>query len=303
MATKFLRHKFFLRFAFVLLCLLLSTATVFVPVDRAVAGSHGGSHGTMTLAVHPFLSSREVIKRFRPLAQYIGGKLDRKVVVKVGKDYDEHIRFIGENRVDIAFLGPASFIMMLEKYGNKPLLARFEIKGKPFFQGKIIVRDQSPIHTLQDLENKRFAFGDPASTMSHIVPHYMLRQAGVKADRLQSHAFLGSHNNVAFAVLSGDYDAGAVKEAVFYKFAAKGLRALASTPKISEHLFVASGDLSPAVVKKLQTILSQLHKDKEGRAAMAAIKKSMTKMVPVKLADYDNLRVILKDMEGVGPSR
>jgi phosphonate transport system substrate-binding protein len=282
---------------------LIGVAIFLVPVDRATARSFGDSSGSLTLAVHPFVSPREVIKRFRPLAEYISRKLDRKVSVRVGKDYSEHIQFIGENRVDIAFLGPAPYILMLEKYGNKPMIARFEIKGKPFFQGKIIVRDSSPIKTLADLKGRRFAFGDPASTMSHIVPRYMLRQAGVKADVLQSHAFLGSHNNVAFGVLSGDYDAGAVKEGVFYKFQAKGLRALASTPKISEHLFVARSDLSKTLVKKIQKILFQLHKDKEGRAAMVAIKNSMTRMVPVKLSEYDNLRVIFKDMVGVGPSQ
>jgi hypothetical protein len=43
----------------------------------------------------------------------------------------------------------------------------------------IIARNDSNIRTLADLAGKRFAFGDPNSTMSHFVPRTVLAGAGL----------------------------------------------------------------------------------------------------------------------------
>src|SRR3989344_3957961 len=170
---------------------------------------------TLTLTVHPYLPVKEIITRFTPLADYLGKEIGRPVSVRVGSDYQEHIVYVGKDEADIAFMGPASYLMVVAKYGKKPLLARLETDGNPLFRGYFIVRQDSPLKTLAGLKGKRMAFGDRDSTMSHLVPQYMLEKAGVPLDKLAKYKFLGSHNNVVLAVLSGDFDAGAVKDEDF----------------------------------------------------------------------------------------
>jgi len=194
-------------------------------------------------------------------------------------------------------MGPASYVKMANDFSNKPLLARLEIKGNPWFQGNIIARKDSGITSLTDLKGKHIAYGDPSSTMSYIVPHYMLHKAGIYNDPFTKHQFLYSHSNVALGVLSGDFDAGAVKPAVFRKYEAEGLQIIAKTPKISEHLFVARNDLPELQIEKLRNAMLNIKSSNNGMVALRSIKKSITGLVKVTNSDYENLREIILEVQ------
>ena len=254
----------------------------------------------LVLGVHPYKTPSKLIKAFTPLARYISQEINKPIKVYISKDYQTHIDNIGSKKINIAYLGPASYIKLTRQYGKKPILARLEINGKPTFQGKIIVRQDSPFKTLADLKNKFFAFGDPNSTMSHLVPRFMLSEAGIKIPGMLKYKFLGSHDNVALGVLTGDYDAGAVKEAVYYKYEKRGLRELANTPALSEHLFVTCGQVPAKLQNKISSILLKLDKSEYGRAILKNIKSSMTGMRRAKDSDYDNLRLILDSLSKQG---
>jgi phosphonate transport system substrate-binding protein len=124
-----------------------------------------------------------------------------------------------------------------------------------------------------------------------------MKQAGVGIDRLAGYSFLKNHDNVALAVLIGEFDAGAVKEETFQKFAPKGARALVMTPPIPEHLFVTSSRQTPDTVEALRAALLGIVRKPEGLRALRSIKDSGTNLVPVDDRDYDLLRKILKESD------
>jgi phosphonate transport system substrate-binding protein len=254
----------------------------------------------IVMAIHPYLPFQELQQRYQPLADYLTESLDKQVIVRVGRDYGEHIAHIGTDRVDIAYLGPATYVHLVEKYGKKPLLARLEINGKPVFRGYLVTRTNSDVVDLDSLRGKRFAFGDPASTMSHLVPRYLMLEAGLDASDLLDYQFLGSHENVALAVLSGIFDAGAVKEEVLESYKNKGLRAFTESPPFSEHLFVASSKVAPDMVQTMRNAMYRLSETKGGHEILNGIKQGVTGLVPVDDADYDNLRVVLKELSEHG---
>lgn len=258
------------------------------------------SEQSLILGIHPYLTATELIDRFTPLAEYLGRKIGQPVTISISKDYKSHIDNIGNDKVDIAFMGPASYVKMVNLYGEKPLLARLEINNKPRFQGIIVVRDKSELRNLKDLAGKRFAFGDPESTMSHLVPRYMLLNAGIDIDKLSGHAFLSNHNDVALGVLIGDFDAGAVKEDVFHKYEKRGLRLLQRSQEISEHLFVARKGLKGYEIEALRKALYELKDDQEGTVIMSRMRTSLTGLVPVINRDYENLRVMIQKLEEKG---
>ena len=260
----------------------------------------GAADEKITICVHPYSSATKLYEAFTPLAQYLAGKIEQPVDIHISTDYQSHIDSMGKGKYGIGYLGPASYIKMVEMYGKKRLLARQAINGEPVFRGKIIVRKDSSINTLADLVGKRFAFGDPNSTMSHLVPRYMLLKAGVKDTDLAEIKFLGNHTNVALGVLAGEFDAGAVKEATFYKYENRGLRTLATTPALSEHLFVASDQLSDELVEKIRQALLEAHQTKQGLDALNAIKSGISALVPAQDSDYDNLREILSTLKQQG---
>ena len=277
-------HRFSLKMPVIQLLLLLLLAS------NAVT-SH--AERPLILGVHPFLKEADVIKRFSPLAQFLSQRLMRQVEVRVGRDYQDHVQAIGNNIIDIAYMGPAVYVKTTRLYGQKPLLARLEADGKPTFQGHIISQDSSSLTTMADLRNRFFAFGDPNSTMSSLIPRAMLQQNGVALNQLSGYRHYDGHNNVALAVLSGEADAGAVKEEVYHAYRARGLRSLQATPAISEHLFVTRSDLDPRLIEEIRALMLSLAKPDAVERVLQPIKSTATGLVSVSDRDYDNLRQIM----------
>jgi len=253
----------------------------------------------LELWVHPYLTAVELVKKFSPLATYLGEKTGQSVEVRISADYRSHMERVGEGRMDLAYLGPAPYVKIRQQYGAQTLLACLEVNGSPFFHGMIVTRQDSQIHTLHDLLGKKFAFGDPNSTMSHLVPQYMLGQAGVPLEKLAQHAFLGSHNDVALGVLGGYYDAGGVKAGVYDKYKDRGLRMLAKSPPIAEHLFVANNKLSEKTVHVIRRALLNL----KDETILKAIKPTVTGMTDVQDEDYETLRAILNSSNERNPKQ
>ncbi len=247
----------------------------------------------LVLAVQPYLAPADIVARFTPLAEALARALGRPVLVRVGRTYEDLIDAIGTDSVDIAYLGPAPYVTLVNRYGPRPLLARQVVNGDPLFHGEIVVRGDSPIRSLADLTGKSFAFGDAHSAAGHVIPESMMRRAGVPESALSQHKFLGANRNVALAVLAGDYDAGAVKEEVFNEFSARGLRSIATLTPVAEHAFVASRRLPDAVVATLREALLGLGQTAEGQSAMRAIEPGLNEFVPGADSDYDGMRALM----------
>jgi phosphonate transport system substrate-binding protein len=277
--------------------LFLCRLTALIVLISACAAD---AHEPLVLQVHPYLPSTELIERFSPLSAYLSQSLGRQVIVRISIDYEQHITLIGKDKVDIAFMGPASYVKMVDLYSRKPLLGRLEIDGKPTFRGAIIVARESGLRTLSELKGKRFAFGDPNSTMSHLVPRYMLWKAGVDIKDLASHTFLHNHHNVALGVLAGKFDAGAVKSEVFIDYEQRGLRVLEWTPALSEHLFVTSSTLPKELELKLRDAMGSLGRSDAGRRILKGLNEHASGLIMVDDSDYDNLRSMLRTLKTLG---
>ncbi len=251
----------------------------------------------LTLWIHPYLPATELTKRFAPLTAYLSEKLNRTVYIRIQPNYQAHLDFIGRDQADIAYLGPIPYIRMKNQYGPKPLLAKLEVKGSPFFYGMIIARKDSGINVIGDLAGKSFAFGDPSSTMSHIVPRGMLLNAGITLTSLQRHDFLNSHQNVALAVLGGYFDAGAVKEEIFHEFEDKGLTMVAKSQPVPEHLFVTRSNLPLELIAQIRSHLVGIEKSPNKETILKSIKAGVTNLLPAADKDYDTLRDVIKSLD------
>jgi len=277
--------------------------TIILAILLAVLGanvSDATERDRLVFSVQPYKSAIELEFMFAPLTGYLSSVIGKPVLLSISRDYDEHISRIAEGKADIAFMGPAVYVEMVERYGEMPLLARLETGRVPTYYGVITVGRDSPIEYLKDLKGKRMAFSDRRSTSGHIVPRHMFLNAGISLEDFAEHTFMSNHENVALGVLVGDFDAGAVKEEVFVKYEHRGLRILAITPPISEYLFVAGKRLSPETVESLREGLLLLRENPAGGTIMRSIKPTVTALVPVSDPDYDNLRAILRELKENG---
>lgn len=254
----------------------------------------------LKLCVHPYLSASELIKRYTPLAEYLGRQLGRPVMLEIGSSYDAHIHRIANGFVDIAFMGPASYVKLTSQYGKRPLLAAFKTKEGKFFHGHIMVRKDSPITSLAQLKGKRFVFGDRASTLSHIVPRHMLLKAGISEKDFSQVSYVANHDNIALGILTGAFDAGAVKEEVFLQYEPQGLRSLARSAPITDHVFIARVGLPQSAIQALRKAFLHLSDSAEGRLIISGMRSDVVALVPSDDRDFDVLRVIMDELKQAG---
>ncbi|NOR51386.1 MAG: phosphate/phosphite/phosphonate ABC transporter substrate-binding protein [Gammaproteobacteria bacterium] len=252
-----------------------------------------GEKGELIFGVHPYLHATTLVERFTPLTEYLGYKLNQQILIRVATSYQDHINAISQGDVDFAYMGPASYIKLAEENHDHTLLGRLNFSGKDIFRGAIIIRIDSPLTSLSQLQGKRFAFGDPNSTLSSKVPQRLLADAGIYLDDLDGYSHLKNHHNVALAVLLGKYNAGGVKEEIFHEYESRGLRVLEWTPYIPTNPFVASSRMAPEQISKLRQLLLTLHNQPYGLSILKKIKKGTTAIMPANGKEYELLRDLI----------
>jgi phosphate/phosphite/phosphonate ABC transporter binding protein len=177
------------------------------------------------------ISPVEVLRRFNPLAEYLGKKVGKRIELKTVSDYEGVLRDIARGITDLYFISPVTYVIANKSYGTK-VLVKALMDGKATYRAAIIARSASEINSIEDLKGRKFAFGDPHSLSSYIAARIALLEAGIDLKNLLHYEYLGSHEEVANAVVSGTFDAGGVTERVAYRFKDKGIKVI----KFSEEL-------------------------------------------------------------------
>lgn len=133
-------------------------------------------------------------------------------------NYEAQVDALLQGFIDIAWNTNLAFVRLDHKLEGKALLLAMRDTDINF-KTKIITRADSGINSLQDLKNKRVAFGSADSVQAAIIPEYELRQTNVSFQPVRFNTDVGKHGDtgtserdVVAAVLSGEADAGAIGE-------------------------------------------------------------------------------------------
>jgi len=212
----------------------------------------------LVIGLLPTESAPTVIRLNEPLRAYLQNRLGLPVELVVGADYaatSEALRF---GRLDIAYLGPVTYILQSRRAKLEPFARPSHPVVGPTFQAAVIVPATSPAKTLADLRGKEIAFGDPASTSGTWVPRYQLLEAGLVAKRDYTLRVLGAHDAVALAVANGRVDAGGLSLPIYQRLLREGkidagaTRVLAESPAIPEYMWTFREGLDPAFREEIR---------------------------------------------------
>ncbi|MHB8882113.1 MAG: phosphate/phosphite/phosphonate ABC transporter substrate-binding protein [Thermodesulfovibrionales bacterium] len=251
------------------------------------------SSGLLRMGVVPLESPAVMFKKFGPLTEYLGKKLNRKVDLKVAVDFQSAVNDIGQGVTQFCFMTPSTYIEAHKKY-NTSVLVKALRDGKPYQHSVIVTKNDSNINSLEDLKNRSFAFGDPHSTSSHIAPRWMLLSAGIDIKDLFYYNYLGHHDDIAKAVLNGDFDAGAVMESTAYKYKDLGLRFVKFSDDIPEFNITVSPSLDPVLASELKAALLALTDNTaEGTSILKSVNENYTGFIESADEDYDNVRLMM----------
>ncbi len=257
----------------------------------------------LRVGLTPYLGKDAIRQGHVPLATWLEEALHTPVELLVADSYGDAVDRLVRGEYDLIEISPYS-LAMAERRTKLRCLVQGIANGSASAAGYIVVRDDSPIHSVEDLKGVQFGFVDPASTSGYLYAAKLLRDRGLnpKTD-FSTVDFLGNHEAVLLAVLDGRIDAGATFQGAFSALRRSknvdplSFRIIGKTPRMPRDAFCASASLAPEVADAVTRALLSLNtKHREGRDVLDPLEMNGFQTFDDSM--YDDVRRIATE---VGP--
>jgi len=274
---------------------------IFLCLCISACGDSRKAVKTLRVGFVPAEDAQQVMQNAQPLVEILHKELGMEIQAFVATDYTGVVEALRVNKLDVAFLAPASYVLAKSEANIKVIL-KSERKGIPFYYAAIITRADSGIKSIDDLRGKTFAFGDSLSTTGNVFPRKMLKEHGIDPVRdFKQILYSGGHDATVLAVLNGKVDAGATYanspdslDTAWMRYLkdpqdAKKIHAIAFSEPIPADNLVISAGLDEKVAKKVEEIFVQLSRDPKGKKMLRDLYQ-IDGFVPASDKDYDSVR-------------
>jgi phosphonate transport system substrate-binding protein len=254
----------------------------------------------------PAEDAQQVMQNAQPIVEILRKQLGMEIQPFVATDYTGVVEALRVNKLDIAFLTPASYVLAKTE-ANVRVLLKSERNGVPYYYAAIITRADSGINALEDFRGKTFAFGDSLSTTGNVFPRKMFKERGIDPVRdFKQVLFSGGHDATVLAVLNGKVDGGATyanspdsKDTAWMRYLknaedVKTIRAIAFSDPIPADNLVLGANVGDALAKKIETTFIDLSRDPSGKRMLRELYQ-IDGFVPATDQDYDSVRRAFAD--------
>ncbi|MEK7783639.1 MAG: phosphate/phosphite/phosphonate ABC transporter substrate-binding protein, partial [Candidatus Binatota bacterium] len=250
---------------------------LFLPLGILACGGSEKPRKVLRVGFVPSENVQQVAQNAQPIVEILEKKLAVEVQSFVATDYTGVVEALRADKLDIAFLSPASYVLAKNE-ANVKVILKSHRKGSPYYYAAIITHADNGIRRLQDLRNKTFAFGDPLSTTGHVFPRKMFKESGLDPTKdFKNIIYSGGHDATVLAVLNRKVDAGATfanftdgKDAAWIQYLKnpeeqKKIRALAYSEPIPADNLVISVHMDAALADKIKEVFLELGRDAGGK--------------------------------------
>lgn len=249
------------------LCLLrrsLIWAVVAFLCGALPAFAQGKNPAKLRVALLPDENAATLIQNAQPLKVHLTERLKKDIEIIVTTDYSSMIEAMRFGRIEIGYFGPFSYVLAKTKAPNIEPFAVGVEKGASTYHSILIAQAGGPVKALADVKGRPFAFGDQASTSSHLAPRAHLLKNGLEGDVDYKVVHLGTHDAVARAVQAGQVPAGALSEQIFRSLVARNtidpakVVQIALSAPIPNYPITMQGDLAPALKEAIRAAFLEL---------------------------------------------
>lgn len=148
--------------------------------------------------------------RFAGFPEYFQRRMGVAARIFQATDYAGVVQALTGGQIEMARLGGASYASAwIDSNGAvEPLVTWTSPTGQAGYFSVLIVRQDSPARTLEDLRGKTLAWADPNSTSGYLVPLATFRAMNLDpATYFSRTVFSGGHEQSVLGVLNGNFDA------------------------------------------------------------------------------------------------
>jgi len=218
------------------------------------------SSPTLRVGIRSELNPLTSIKAIEPILRYLSRNLNCRIMLFLLLDSESAARWLEEEKLDIAILGPGE--LMRIEYQNKVLPLLLASSNRQNIERSVIIASKKAgIKSIKDLKGKKFAFSDKDSFTGYTVPRMILLSEGINPEKDFAQVFfMNSQEEVFLNLVEGKVDAGAMAEYVFnYLLSAsplpKEVCIIARSPEIPANVLVVRKSMSPELISKVKSIL------------------------------------------------
>lgn len=229
-------------------------------------------------------------QRLKPITVYLSEQLNMPVTLKLSPNMGSAINDAATGAVELAYLTPVAYLKAHAK-GNAQIVAKTVTNDKASFQLMIVVKQDSPYKTVEDLVGKSFAFGDKKALLQRAV----VVGAGLELEQFSEYKFIGHYDNIARAVANNDFDAGILKDTMAYKWKDKGLRIIYSSAELPPYNITASANVSKELLLRIKNAFLQLdRKNPEHLKIIKSLDKKYDGFAETNDHEYDVVRKLIE---------
>ncbi len=272
---------------------LLSVFTISIVALTSACSTKNAGPSTdpdkLIVALIPDENAATVIQDNQGLKDYLTEAFDKEIELVVTTDYSSMIEAARNDRLDLAYFGPLSYVLAKAVSDIEPFAARIK-GGTKTYNSCIIGNTKKGVTSFDDIKGTTFALGDPASTSSRLFPELTLAENGLTKGKDFQGVFLGSHDAVALAVQNGNAQAGGMACPILKSLKKKGVidpskvTTIAQSSPIPQYPWTMRSTLSPELKEKIRVTFLDLDSDKVLKPFNADGFASITD------SDYDGIR-------------
>ncbi|MFH2060983.1 MAG: phosphate/phosphite/phosphonate ABC transporter substrate-binding protein [Pseudomonadota bacterium] len=250
----------------------------------------------LRVAIAAMVSPKETLIFYEELLNYIGKKIQYEINLIQRKTYSEVNELFPKHLIDMAFVCSGPYANDREKYQFEGIATPI-VRNKPYYQSYLIVHQDSPYQTLDDLRNKIFAFTDPESNTGSLVPRFWLHEMNETPPSFFNRiTFTYSHDNSILAVAKGLVDGAAVDGHKWEFYQAKNpyftskTRVIKKSELYGAPPLVASSYLQPDLKHSIQKVILNMHKTLEGQEILNNL--MIDRFDPLRQEWYENVKAM-----------
>ncbi len=237
-----------------LLVLLLAAAPL--PVSAA----------QLSFGIVPQQSATKLATLWTPIMQYIKRTTGLDIAFATAPNIPEFERRLAAGQYDLAYMNPYHFVVFNQTPGYTAIA---HATGKRI-KGIMVVRKDSDITTLKQLDGRSLAFPSPAAFAASILTRAELTAQSIDFEPV----YVSSHDSVYRSVAKGLFSAGGGIIRTFNNLEAdirSQLRVLWTSEGFTPHAIAAHPDLDPDKARRVGAALVSMGSDPLGRELLQAI--------------------------------